>query len=637
MRLLLFCFSILAFTGARSQIAVDYNGSNRVFHTMEILFTGGTSFCEQEKPDNTHLFRATFTHSTGKVIRIYGHWAADGNADSSEARCGNSWRIYFTPTLSGQWTMTTDFHTGVTGKDLSFATGTNGELDGISDTLPTILETDALVPDFRKMGVVTNRFKVDSVKSPYPYVTGEQRSFVFTGAGSPEDFLGYTSFDATPEPGGDSTYSTDYAAHMDDFKLYPQAVLWVRDSDTLGREIYGALEFLYNQRINNLSLILNNATGDGRNVYPYVDKDSTGVFDISKTDQWFNIIQYANVRGINIELTFAESENDDNVFGSSTLSQNGFNYLKRMVSTYGSLPGITYAVGEECDLDAAVAAEALRTINTLDAYDHLLGLNTRKRNRPPSDGLSFQYWYDRLAGFTAPADTNVTYAPMQVQGTLDGTAVTFESMLDDAKPYMDSTNWVFNIRESGTGGQGSVKPDDPLLSGNSAFKYRRQILYAGLFRGFGGVNIYFGSTYPGKTDISSTDFRDYDTAWAMQRVARSFFMKLECLECFQYSEDWSAYTASRIERFWVMYNAVSDAFIGYGFPLGDEVIEPGTLKINIQTPGNYRVSYVNPETGFFMDTFELTGLPTGLIDLPIPAGRLDEDWIVVVVRWCDSC
>ena len=189
----------------------------------------------------------------------------------------------------------------------------------------------------------------------------------------------------------------------------------------------------------------------------------------------------------------AETENDDKIFGTTSFTDEGFWYLKRMVSMFGSLPAVNWVVGEECDLDVDIAAQVLATVNTLDAYDHLIGLHTRKRNKPEPDGYNFEFWYDRLSGLTAPADTNVSYAPIHIQGAIDAPSVTYESMWDDVEPYFENTDWVFYVTESGTGGTGSVKPDDSPLTGNSAYKYRRQILCSALFRGFGGMNIYFGS------------------------------------------------------------------------------------------------------------------------------------------------
>lgn len=615
---------------------VSYLGTPRVFHTLAVQFSGSTVYCEQDQPDSDQLLQAVFTHSSGKVLRVYGHWAADGNAAASGSRCGSVWRVFFTPTLKGVWTMQVRHHTGVTGKDLDFLTGVPGEFDGITDTLPGILTSDASPPDFRKLGVLTNRKTVDGVSSRYPYVTGVRRTFAILGAGSSEDLLGYTGFDGTY--GGPfspasctTTYNSDFAGHVADFVPHPLALTWERGGQTQGEALYGAFKFLSTYRITNQTLMLNNDGGDGRNVYPYVHCDSIGVFDQSKLDQWFQLMQYGNAMGLNMELILAETENDDQTMGTSELSHSGFTYIKRMVSQFGSLPAVSWVAGEECDLNPDVAKEVLYVINKLDGYDHLIGLHTRKRNKPPTDGLSFQFWYDLLSGISAPADTNVSYAPMHVQGAVDLPSVTYESLWDDVKPYMDTTDWVFTILESGTGGLGSVKPDETTLFGNNAYKYRRQIQHAAMFRGYGGIHIYFGSNYPGSDDLGCSNYHDYDTAWAMQEVAMRFFLRFRCLECLDYDEGLlSDFDSSGVERFWVLHGSSPEIFVGYAFPPSAQSMGAGDLTLHIQQAGNYRLYYVNPANGTVALTLGPFSLTPGPFVLPMPSARLDKDWIAVL-------
>lgn len=619
----------------RAQVAL--HGSAKTFHTLEVLLQGSVNYCEQDRPDDDQLLRGNFTHSSGKVIRVYGHWAGDGRASASEGRCGPVWRINFTPTLPGTWTLMTEHHTGVAPKDLDFATGSDGELNGISTTLPVIANTDAVVPDFRRLGVVTNRKSVDGIPSRYPYCTGVGRSIVWLGAGSPEDLLGFKGFDGTyggpRSPGGcPTTHNSFYHDHDAHFVPDPLAPLWTRDGQKYGRGLYGAINYLSTYGINNSCMLLNNDGGDGNNAYPYVACDSIGVFDLSKLEQWYHMMEYANSKGLHMELILAETENDDQIYGSGSLSDDGFYYLKRVVSQFGSLPAVSWVIAEECDLDPAVATEVLYIVNKLDAYDHLIGLHTRKRNRPPADGKGFGYWYDRLAGITAPADTNVSYAPMQVQGTLEPPDVTYESMWQDAEPYMDITDWVITVMESGTSSQGSLLPDGSTLFGNDSYRYRRQMLYAAMMRNFGGINVYFGSSYPGSTDISCSDFGDYDTAWATQRAAMQFFRRLPCLECLQYDEgSLSDYEASRVEQFWVMHSGAPELYVGYAFPGPYLTMEEGDLTLEILEAGTYRLYYFNPASGSIAESLGPFTLSPGPFDLPLPVGRRNKDWIAVLI------
>ena len=76
-------------------------GSAPVFAVKELSYTSATTYSPTAYPADPAGLTVVFQHSGGTTLSISGFWDGDGLGGSS----GNVWKVRFTPTLSGTWTV----------------------------------------------------------------------------------------------------------------------------------------------------------------------------------------------------------------------------------------------------------------------------------------------------------------------------------------------------------------------------------------------------------------------------------------------------------------------------------------------------------------------------------------------------
>lgn len=218
----------------------------------------------------------------------YGYFDGDGNAKLSGATAGNVWEFVYRPEAQGSYPYTWDFkHNGST---IQSGSGT----------------------------LVTNGFSRVRKNGRYFYRDG-QVEYQF-GVNSPENFLAYTGFDNTIDQGCIANFLHNYSPHGG---------------------IIGAINYLASKDVNSMFFILYNLNGDGCEVYPYNTPAITDQYDVSKLDQWQQVIQHADEQGIKLHLGLWEIENQNNHNWTQRQS-----YMKEMVSRFGEY-NVLWMQGEE--------------------------------------------------------------------------------------------------------------------------------------------------------------------------------------------------------------------------------------------------------------------------------------------------
>lgn len=309
-------YLLLALLTVRTSIYAQESGSVQKWSTMEIEFSGPFSLGMGEpnpfKIDLTVEF--LYLNPDGKRFVVPGFY--DGNGEGGLD--GNIWKVRFTPYAAGPWSYATR-------SSEPLLDGLTGEFE-VVDTSGYGQYSPGGLPDFSCVG------QLDYVGERYLRFS-EGPYWLKGGVGDPEDFL---APDVTVGFGSKSE-AIDYLAVNDTNSLY---------------------------------MLLQNISGDGRNVWPWIGATESEAqenherFDVFKLGEWEAIFSYLQEKGIVLHLVL---EDDD--------GWTGFNrdlYYREMVARFGHHNGLIWNISEEYDdnYTADQVKDFARRIRDLDAYDH---------------------------------------------------------------------------------------------------------------------------------------------------------------------------------------------------------------------------------------------------------------------------
>jgi hypothetical protein len=275
---------------------------------------------------------------------------------------GNIWQVRFTPDQTGEWRY--------------FTSSSDGLLDGHSGTFEVVqqLSCEDYLPaeraDFDCLGRL--------MYSGEHYLAFSIGSYWLKGGvNEPEDFL-----------------APDVNAGFPNKEL--------------------AIDYLAEQKINSIYLVLQNIDGDGKNVWPWYGstqreaKKQTEHFDIEKLQEWERIFNYIQAQGIALHLVFEDD-------GAWT----GFDrqmYYREMVARFAHHKGIIWNISEEYNENytSDEIKQFAKLLRELDPYDHPITVHHAGRtnqwqpflNDENIDLTSFQtnsepqnelavYWFDQ--------------------------------------------------------------------------------------------------------------------------------------------------------------------------------------------------------------------------------------------------
>ncbi|HVJ64824.1 MAG TPA: DUF5060 domain-containing protein, partial [Bdellovibrionota bacterium] len=310
--------------------------------SVTIDFAGPTSSESAASPQNPFLdyrLNVRFTHGpSGKTYLVPGFFDGDGNGGGS----GNVWRVRFTPDLAGTWSYAAELRYGTqVAVSLDPVAGAAQNLPEASGELD-VATFDPDAPGFLKWG------RLDYVGEHYlKFQNGPY--FVKVGADDPEDFFGYTGFDDVTTTGKHHTF----AAHDGDWRSGDPD--W---NGGKGKNLIGALNYLADQGINSVYIILMNIGGDGQNTHPYLKTVSLSGsttndnlhFDISRLAQWEIAMAHAQRRGLNLHLVLGEAEEKNKKeLDNATLGVERKLYYRELAARFGHHQALQWNLNEEYD------------------------------------------------------------------------------------------------------------------------------------------------------------------------------------------------------------------------------------------------------------------------------------------------
>lgn len=476
-------------------IVLDFNGP-------------ATSETAAINPFTDYRLDVTFT-SGERSLTLPGFYAADGNAAETSADSGSVWRVNFRPDLEGEWTWEADFRKGVNVATDEEATSTPATLSNQSGTIevgpPAGGETGRLVrthPRYLQWAE-----------------TGEY--FLKGGADSPENFLGYYEFDGTTRHSNrfrDGESKTEglhrYEPHAGDFTGGPT---W---GDGKGKNILGAVSYLAGKGINSIYMLTNNVNGDGKDVWPWIDHETTDRYDVSKLEQWERVFTHADELGMMLHFVLQETENETMLDGGDAGTMRRL-YFRELVARFGHHRAVTWNMGEEngpnnwseAAQNNEQQAAGFAALAAVDAYGNYISLHTH-----PNITKRRQI-VDPLLG-----NKDLGGLSLQIH-TIDQVHEITKHWI--AKSAESGAPWIATVDEFGPWWRG-IDPDAGYTvdggKSNNQDSVRAFALWGNLMAGGAGGEWYFGAKND-QNDLAMEDWRSRDRAWTWTAAVLAFFQK----------------------------------------------------------------------------------------------------------------
>ncbi|MFK7790094.1 MAG: DUF5060 domain-containing protein [Phycisphaeraceae bacterium] len=482
-------------------------------HTYELDFNGPTtSESAVTNPFTDYRLNVTFQHAdTGTTYVVPGFYDGDGNGGGA----GDVWRTRFTPDQVGQWSYTTSFRTGNNvAVDLNANAGTATAFDGSTGGFSVgALDTNA--PGFLSRG------RLEYVGGHYLKFR-DGGYFLKGGADSPENLLGYSGFDNTPN------FKHQYAPHAGDWNVGDPN--WTNEasnggsSTRTGQNLIGALNYLGEKQVNSVYFLPMNIGGDGKDTYPYqspinvngsASNDNTR-FDVSKLAQWEIALAHAQAQGINLNVVLNEAETANKLeLDNATLGNERKLFYREMIARFGHHNALQWNISEEYnrsrngdgELSPNTVKEFAQYIQDLDPYDHGISVHNGNYGDWPNN-TKFPDQHTDLPGpgqraewepFFGDARFSLTsYQNYNERGIGDEVEYLRQRSIDKGRPI-------------------SIMVDEPeSLSVLTADQVRKEMIWD-IYLSGGGVEWFVRNE-----DQSLEDFRKYEDVWEQTAHARTF-------------------------------------------------------------------------------------------------------------------
>ena len=592
------CFvALLAAVGCGARPQATVSGETKLWHTVTLSFKGPeTSETADPNPFTDYRLDVAFAGPSGKTYRVPGFYAADGDAAESGADAGSVWQVRFTPDAEGEWRYTAQFRTGPgVIYDDDADPGEPTGFDGATGTF-VVGPSDKSGRDFRAHG------RLEYVGERYPRFAGSGEYFLKGGADSPENLLAYVDFDATRRRA-----EVDPAKAMQPIlhAYEPHVADWREGDpkwrDGRGKGLIGGLNYLASRGVNSIYFLVMNVTGDGDDVWPWIDPDVRDRYDVSKLDQWEIVFQHADRLGILLHVVTAETEND-HLLDEGGVGPERMLYYRELVARFAHHPALLWNLGEEnTNSDEQRRAQA-RRLHELDPYDHPVVMHTHSRPEAHHKHYRPLIGYEWFEG-----------ASMQIRDDELVHDIVIEWI---ARSVRGGRPWLVAFDEQRLGSNG-VAPDhlDPDRSDE-----RRDHLWATLMAGGWGIEWYFGYEYP-HNDVNLEDWRTRETLWRQTEVALGFFRA--------HLPFWEMQAADELtaEEDNFVFAKPGEVYAVY-VPTG------GTVTLDLsEAEGDFEVSWFDPREGGELRRGSVERVEGGAArSLGTAPGESGLDWVALVRR-----
>lgn len=563
-------------------------GELKKWHTVTISFNGPeVDESDAYNPFLNYRLNVTFNNQE-KTYIIPGFFADDGNASETGATGGNIWQVRFTPDKTGDWTYKASFRKG---KNIAINDTANAGsplfFDGITGSFK-IEPTDKKGNDLRSKG----KLRYDGTHYLKFAETGEP--FLKGGADSPENFLAYYEFDQTIP-------THYYKPHSNDWEEGDP--VW---HGKRGKNIIGALNYLSSEGMNSVYFLTMNVMGDGKDVWPWTDKNERYRFDCSKLDQWEIVFSHMDKVGIMKHFVTQETENEL-LLDIGYLGAQRKLYYRELIARFSHHLAITWNLGEENGAaDWTPLGQQLDQrkkmasyIKKLDPYNNFVAMHTHSSDPVRSKLL------DPLAGLDY-----IDGPSLQIDDPFDVHRETIKRLRqsEDSGKF-----WVVCLDEIGPYHTG-VKPD---ADDKMHDTIRKKVLWGNLMAGGAGVEWYFGYKYP-HGDLDCEDWRSRDNMWDQTQIALNFFKEYIPF-CDMHSAD--GLTISNDDYCFAKAGEVYAVYLPEG----------GTTSLLLKHEGDYSVKWYNPRKGgdLLNGTIKKIKGP-GEISIGYPPDKKTDDWVSLI-------
>ncbi len=535
--------------------AAVVEGERKTWHRVTLRFVG-PAHDEADSSPNPFLdyrLQCAFTGPSGQRYDVPGFFDADGASGST----GALWRCRFAPDEPGTWDYTASFRLGSdVAVSLDPAAGAPTSFDGDSGSF-VVAPSDKTGNDFRS----PNRGRLTYAGGHYFAFLGSGERWIKGGPNIPENLLGYSGFDNTPDAGH------SFSAHVGDWR--PGDPDW---NGGAGRGLIGALNYLADTGVNSVYFLPMNVGGDGRDTFPTVAEQDKTHYDTSKLRQWETVFTHASSRGIFLHVQLAETESaNERYHDNGTLGVERKLYYRELVARFGHHPGLQWNLGEENDYSTANRKAFAAHLKSLDPYDHPVTNHSRTNQLettyapllgdPSFDATSFQV----LDGYFSGGDVIEEWRGRSAQS---------------GHPWVISLDEPQNIRND---------PGDPQRGHPFG---RTFYMWATYLSGGGGFEWYLQDANGGHTfDQRIDDFRDIDgplrwTGHALRFLdATPFWLMTPRADLASSSAGGKTFVLARPGDSYALYHA-----------------DGGSLSLDLGgDTGTFAIRWFDPETGIWSD------------------------------------
>ncbi len=449
-----------------------------------------------------YRLQVVFTTPSGKTFDVPGYYAGDGKG----GKAGDAWRVHFNPPEAGAYTYRVSFRRGPGAAiDLPTAGMPVAAVDGTAGKF-NLQPTNKVAPDFRGTG------RVAYVGKHILVTIGDGKHWIKTGTNSPEDFLGYYGFANTK----DNVLRPAEFLH----RFMPHAGDWKSgDPDWgngAGKNIIGLINYLGQNSVNSVNMIMFTSHGDSGNVWPYLADGADKLrFDNAKLQQWEIMMSHADTKGVAIGAYLCELENC--LEQGMGLTNERKLYYRELVARFAHHGGVLWNLGEQNQFTVAQNKQYADYIYATDPYKHTIARHT---SFPTGNVARATIDYPPLMGHPSITASAIEGFP----ATAADDATLFRNMSAAASPP-----WVIMHNEQMLASQGLAQcptPGGPSQPGGWACDaMRTQMLWPFFFKGGGGIEWYYGYA-TGCHDIQCEDQRSRAGMWAYHKALQAFMAAL---------------------------------------------------------------------------------------------------------------